>query len=239
MIERKFLKEAVKRLKASEYIRQELDKAGIVDIDIQRTTLATRIGVVAERPGLVIGKKGKSIKDLSEAIEKNLGIENPQIEVADVENPSLEPKVISRWIKRMLERGMQPKRIIKRAVERVMEAGATGVEIIVKGTPSKGAIARKDRVSAGYIKKSGDVVYSVKVAKEQAHLKQGVMGITVMIVPSDIIFPDKVRSYEEFEKREVEKIKEEEKAGAEKEKELKEKLKKAAKRAGVQEDTIE
>jgi small subunit ribosomal protein S3 len=233
MIERKFIKEAVKRLMVSEYIKKELEKAGIVDIDIQRTTLSTRIGIVAERPGLVIGKKGKSIKDLSESIQKNLGIENPQIEVADVSSPSTEPKVIARWIKRMLERGMKPRRIIKRAVERVMEGGATGVEIIVKGTPSKGSIARKDRAFAGYLKKSGNVVHSILEAKEQALLKQGVMGVTVRIVPADIVFPDKVRSYEEFDKEETKKLDEESKA--EEEKEIAEKLKKAAKKAGVEE----
>ena len=84
MIERKFIKESIKRLKTKEYVKKTLEKAGIVDVDIQRTTLNTRIGIVAERPGLVIGRKGSSIKELSEAVEKNLGIENPQVEVADV-----------------------------------------------------------------------------------------------------------------------------------------------------------
>mgnify|MGYP001589010676 CR=1 FL=1 len=234
MLERKFLQEALKRLKASEYIKKELEKAGIIDVDIQRTTLATRIGIVAERPGLVIGRKGKSIRDLSEAMQKDLGMENPQIEVADVLNPSLEAKVIARWIKRMLERGMKPKRVIKRAEERVMGAGATGVEIIIKGTIGKGSMARKERVAAGYIKKAGNVVEEIKEAKDQALLKQGIMGITVRIVPPGMIFADKIRTYEELEKEEVSKTQEEEKE-EEKEKGLKEKLKKAVKKIRLNE----
>ena len=198
MIERKFLKESIKRLKLQDYVKKELYRAGIVDVNIQRTTLATRIGVVAERPGLVIGRKGKTIKDLSESIKKELGIDNPQIEVVDVTNPSLEAMVIVRWIKRMLERGMKPKRMVKRAISRIMEAGATGAEIIVKGTVSKGSKARKERAAAGYLKKAGEIVHKINEARDQAVLKQGVMGITVRIVRPDIIFPDKFKSVEEF-----------------------------------------
>lgn len=236
MIERKFIKEAKKRLKATDYIRKELEKAGVVDIDIQRTTIATRIGIVAERPGLVIGRKGKTIKDLSEAIQEELGIENPQLEVADVTSPSLEPRVIARWIKRMLERGMKPKRVTKRALQRVMEAGATGAEIIIKGTPSKGSRGRKERAAGGYLKKAGEVVHEIRKSKDQALLKQGVLGITVRIVPPELIFPDRIRTYEEFEKEETEKIEKEEKEEKieEEKKELKKKVKKVAKKAKVE-----
>lgn len=192
MIERKFVSEAVKRLRAKEYIMKELEKAGIVDVDIQRTTLNTRIGIIAERPGLVIGKKGTSIKDLSDAIEKNLGIENPQIEVVDVSRPNLEPAVMARMIKKSIERGIKAKRIMKIAAAKIMGAGAMGVEIIVEGTPSKGAISKKDRIVEGYIKKAGDSVKFIKETKEQALLKQGIIGITVRIVPPEVVFPDKI-----------------------------------------------
>lgn len=233
MIERKFLKEAIKRLKTEEYVKKELQRAGIVDVNIQRTTLATRIGVIAERPGLVIGRKGKNIKDLSESIKEELEIENPQVEVADVSNPSLESKVIARWIKRMLERGMKPKRVVKRAVARIVEAGAPGVEIIVKGTPRKGAKARKERATAGYLKKAGEAVREINQAREQAFLKQGVMGITVRIVRPEVVFPDKFKSIEELEKamekelekaepeEEIEEIEEEELPKAVKKKKIK------------------
>lgn len=193
MIERKFVGEAVKKLRVSDFVRKELEKAGIVDVSVQRTTLATRVSVTAERPGLIIGKKGKNIKDLAEAISKELSIENPQVDVSDVEQSSLEPTIIARWIARMLERGYKPKRVVYRAKDRVMGAGAMGVEIVIKGKiHGKGAKARKERVIGGYLKKSGESVKNVRVAQAKALLKQGIIGVTVKIVPPGVVFPDKI-----------------------------------------------
>lgn len=193
MIERTFVDEAIKKLKAKEHIMANLEKAGVVDVNIQRTTLATRISVIAERPGLIIGRKGQTIRELSESVEKILGIENPQIEVVDVPNPALEPAVIAGWIKRALEKGLKPKKVIQRALEKVMSAGALGAEIYVKGKlAGKGAIARKERVAAGYMKKAGDTARKVKKVYTQALLKQGIIGIMVAIAPPDAMFTDKV-----------------------------------------------
>jgi small subunit ribosomal protein S3 len=193
MIERKFIDESIKKLKTTEHIKKDLEKAGITNIEIQRTTLATRIGVTAEKPGMIIGRKGKTIKDLSESVEKILGIQNPQIEVNEVQNTSLEPAVIAHWIAGSLERGMRPKQILQRAIERIMGAGAMGAEIVVKGKiQGKGAKARKERVIAGYIKKAGNTTRLVRIVKEKAVLKQGIIGITVRIVPPGTVFPDKI-----------------------------------------------
>ena len=192
MIERKFIQDSIKRVKTRDYVKKALEKAGIVDVDIQRTTLNTRIQITAERPGLVIGKRGEGIKDISERIEKEIGIENPQIEVADVTRPNLEPSVIARAIKRMLERGTKGKKVIKTMVAKVMRSGAIGVEIIVDGSPSRGNRSKKERVSAGYLKKAGDSVKLIREAKDIAVMKQGVLGITVRIVPPEVKFPDKI-----------------------------------------------
>ena len=192
MIEKKFIDESIKRLKTKEYIRKELAKAGIIDVNIQRTTLTTRIIITAERPGIVIGRKGRGIQELTQILEKDLGIEKPQIEIAEMGNPNLEPTVIGRWIARMLERGYKSKRAMQRGLERIRSANPMGAEIVIRGTMHKGSKARQERVTYGYLKKAGDSVKYVKEAKIQAILKQGVLGVTVRIVPPKVIFPDKI-----------------------------------------------
>lgn len=193
VIEKKFIADSIRRVRAKECIKKELGRAGISEVEIQRTTLATRITVTAENPGLIIGKKGKNIKELSLSVEKILGIENPQIEVNEVSNQNLDPTAIARWVVKMLERGLKPKRVIQRALDRVMSSGAMGGEVIIKGKiMGKGAKARKERVTAGYLKKAGDSTKYVLEAKERAIMKQGIIGITVRIVPGDVVFPDKV-----------------------------------------------
>lgn len=192
MIEKKFIEESLKRQKAKEYIKKTLSKAGIIDVNIQRTTLNTRIIIAAERPGIVIGRKGKGILELTQTIENELGIQNPQIELADIGNPDLEPSVIARWIARMLERGYKSKRAMQRALFKIKKAGAMGAEIVIKGTMHKGLKAKQERITFGYLKKAGDSVKHIKKANTQAKLKQGVLGITVSIVPPDVVFPDKI-----------------------------------------------
>jgi small subunit ribosomal protein S3 len=193
MIERKFIDNSIKRLKAAEYIKKTFGKAGVSSVDIQRTTLATRIGLTVERPGFIIGRKGKTIKDLSTSVESILGIENPQIEVNDIQKPDLDPSVIARWIASMLERGLKPKRVMHKAVERVMGSGAIGAEIVLTGKiHGKGAKARKERIIAGYIKKAGDSTKLIREYHENAVLKQGIIGVLVRIVPPGVVFPDKV-----------------------------------------------
>lgn len=233
MIERKFLTDSMRRLITSEYIKKELDKAGIVDVDIQRTTLATRISLTAERPGLVIGRKGKNIQNLAEVIEKKLGIENPQIEVNDVEVTSLEPIIVAKWMARLLESNYKPKRVLQRAVSRVMDSGAMGVEISLKGKiMGKGSKARKDTILRGYLKKAGDSTKNVKVAHARANMKQGILGVTVKIVPPDVIFPDKVDVKKLLQDRMIEKKKAEQEEAEEikKAKKVKSEEKKAEKK---------
>ena len=193
MIEKKFVDEGVRRVKTRQFIERELEKAGVVDVAIQRTTLATRIGITSEKPGLIIGRKGKNIQDLAEVIQNTLGVENPQIEVVDVQNSDLEPAIIARFVGGMLKRGLKPKKVLHRALERVMSAGAIGCEIILQGKlQGKGAKGRKERIVGGYIKKAGDPTKFIKKAHEAAIMKQGIIGIKVHIVPPNVVFPDKI-----------------------------------------------
>lgn len=193
MIERKFITENMKKIGVEDYLKKELEKCGIISLDIQRTPVVTRIGIKAERPGLIIGKKGKNINDIAMMIERELGIEKPQIEVVDITNPSLEPMIIARGIAKSLEKGLNPRKVMQRSLKRVMESGAMGCEIALSGKlAGKGAKARHSRVAAGYMKKAGDSVKNVSQGLLEAHLKQGIIGIKVSIVPPDVIFPDKV-----------------------------------------------
>lgn len=232
MIEKKFIADSIKRVRAKDCIKKELGRAGISDVGIQRTTLATRITVTAENPGLIIGKKGRNIRELSASVEKILGIENPQIEVNEISDHNLEPSVIARWVGRMIERGLKPKRVIQRALDRIMSSGAMGGEVIIKGKiMGKGAKARKARVTAGYLKKAGDSTKYVREAKSRALLKQGIIGITVRIVPNDVVFPDKINIQKAFKTEPAEEVKEAPKKEEKVEKEETPKKKPAEKKA--------
>lgn len=209
MIERQFTSQKLKEFQIQEFISQELSNAGHNRIEIKRTPLGEKIIVYTSKPGLVVGRKGENIQHLTEALKKKFNIENPQIEIAEVENAFLDPNFIVDRIASVLERfGSQRfKSTGYRTLQEIMDAGAIGAEIIISGTvPS--TRARSWRFSAGYLKKSGDISQNlIKKTNGQAFLKQGVIGIKVSIMTPDIKLPDKVIIKPKEEKIKVEEIK--------------------------------
>jgi len=191
-VERKFIEDAIARFKVADFLEKELDRAGFSRVEIQRTPMVTRIAVEVTNPGRVIGKKGRSIRDLTDAVHSEFGIENPQISVVEVANPDLEPRLVAKRVVKLIEMGKNTRRILHAALKTVMSAGALGAEIVASGKiAAKGGRARSLRVSAGYIPKSGEPGRLVRVAHVTAYPKSGAIGVLVRIVPPGTEFPDK------------------------------------------------
>jgi len=131
--ERKLITENIRRVLLKEYIRKETEKAGFGGLDIQRTPMGTRITLVAERPGMIIGQRGASIKDLTEVVENRFKFDNPQIEVQEDPNPNLNPHIMAQKLASAIERGWHFRRAGHSTVRRIMESGARGCQVIISG----------------------------------------------------------------------------------------------------------
>lgn len=193
-VEKRFVKKALDDLAVKDFLNKELERAGVSEINIQKTPIATRISVFVRRPGIVVGKKGRAIKELCEELQTRLGIENPQVEVVEVMHPELDPKLIAERVGKQIELQPRIKPIIRFALKEVMNAGAIGAEIRVAGkVVGKGAKAKVLSVRAGYLRKAGDSKKFVKEGRYTAYLKAGAIGVTVRLVPPDTVFPDEVK----------------------------------------------
>ncbi len=191
MKEKQFIKSSIDQIKAKEHINESLKRAGIVNVDIRETTLGHRILIISEKPGLVIGKRGKNIDQLKQELE-DLGLKRVEIEVEEVQDRDLQPELICKWVNKMLLRGTRVNRAVKRAVGSIMDAGAMGAEVSVKGlTRGASSISTREKASAGYMKKVGEETKKVREANGEAILKQGKLGINVKIVPPGTYFRDK------------------------------------------------
>lgn len=104
-VEKHFVKEGIKEAEIEEFLKEKFDKAGYSHIEIQRTPLGTRIIVYADRPGLVIGKYGSRVKELTEEVQKKFGLENPMLDVKEIDNPLLDAQVVASKITKALEKG--------------------------------------------------------------------------------------------------------------------------------------
>ena len=210
MIERKFVAHKIKEYQIQEYIEGNLKNVGHSHTKMIKTPLGEKIVLYASRPGLIVGRKGQNIKELTKTLKKRFGLENPQIEINEVADVNLDANIVAERITDSLERfGSQKfKAIGHKVMEDVMTAGALGVEIIVSGKiPS--SRAKSWRFYSGYLKKSGDIsIAGVDKSYAQAKLKTGVVGVKVSIMPPGTKLPDKVELIEEKEEK-IEEVKEE------------------------------
>src|SRR3989344_5438967 len=221
MIERQIVAQKVKRKQIEEYVFSYLGKLSCSKLDIQRTPLGDRVLIYSSKPGLVVGKKGESIKGLTIALKEIFNMDNPQIEVVDVENPDLDAVSMVKNMIGTFER-FGPKRfkaIAYKALERIMKAGAVGAELVISGRGVPGERAKTWRFTAGYLCKSGNIAENyVDKADDSCYLRSGAVGIKVSILHPDVKLPDAIN----FKKIIVEEIKVEEK----KENNVKEEIKK-------------
>lgn len=190
--ERKFTKENLRRVLVKEFMMKETERAGFGGIDIQRTPMGTRIGLVVERPGLVIGRRGSAINKLTETIQNYYGFYNPQIEVKEDKRSALNAKIMAQKVAFSLERGWHFRRVGHSTVKRIMDAGARGCEILIAGKLT-GQRHRTEKFKEGHIKFCGypaeifmDKGYSV------AKKKLGTIGVTVMIMKPDAKLPAEI-----------------------------------------------
>ncbi len=186
-----FVRENARRAEIDEYLSQELKRAGYSRLEMTKTPLGTRVVVYASKPGLVIGRRGQSIRDLTQILEQRFGVENPQISVATIDAPELDPKVVASQIAMALQRGIHFRRAAYWALQRTVEAGALGVEIAIRGKLTTDR-ARYEKYRAGYLPSVGEAVSKiVRTAVVDTQLKQGLFGITVKLMPPNVSLPDK------------------------------------------------
>lgn len=170
------------KVKIDEYLAKTFMRAGYAKVDLVKTPLGTRVVIYADRPALIIGKKGQMIKQLTELLEKYFKVENPQVTVTQVENPELNARVIATRLALAIEKGYHFRRAAFVALRRALGAGALGVEIVISGKLISER-AKYEKIRAGKVYKTGDHVYQL-VDRAVVHLlqKPGIYGIEVLIV---------------------------------------------------------
>lgn len=200
-MERNFVAEKLKEFQIEEFVSKKLNRVGHSHTVMKKTPLGEKIIIHASRPGLVVGRQGGNIKELTKQLKKEFNLENPQIEIQEVENIFLDPEIVAERIANSLERfgTTRFKGVGHKMMEKVLEAGALGIEIIMSGK-IPGARARSWRFYQGYLKKCGDMaMMGVKKSCKTALLKTGIIGIRVRIMPPELKEQEEIRLKKEEE----------------------------------------
>jgi small subunit ribosomal protein S3 len=188
-VEKKFVEDGLKKARLNDFLASRLERAGYGGMVINRTPQGTQITIFAEKPGMVIGKSGKTIKKLTSDV-KQFKLDNPQIEVKEVEKPELNAQMMANRLASALERGWYFRKAGNSTLLQIMDAGALGCEIVLAGKLT-GPRKRTQKFVEGYIKHSGKAAEEIvdkgfAVAKK----KLGIIGVKVRIVPPGVKLPD-------------------------------------------------
>jgi len=189
------MKSNYRNMELDEYLAASLKDAGYGGVDVQKTPIGTRITLYVTRPGLVIGRKGIGIKDITSKLEEKFGLTNPQISVMEVAVPELNPKIMCNRIAQLIERGTAFRRACLWTINTITNAGALGVEVTVAGK-LRSERAHFEKHSSGVLPKSGDIAEKVvKGGVTHVRTKMGLMGIQLRIalkneVPQDFEYSD-------------------------------------------------
>ncbi|MBD3157725.1 MAG: 30S ribosomal protein S3 [Candidatus Lokiarchaeota archaeon] len=187
-----FIEQNARKLTIDEFLSRELNTAGYGGLEIKEGPMRTDIVIYASRPGVVIGRRGSNVRELTYTLETQFMVDNPQVEVSEIENPWLNAQVMASRIARQMERGVRFRRMVYWIINRIMRAGAEGCEIIVKGKLSSRR-GRYQKFRKGTITKTGEPARAfVDEADDTAILKPGSIGIKVRIMKADAKLPGRV-----------------------------------------------
>jgi small subunit ribosomal protein S3 len=193
-----FIEQGIKMMQINEYLRSELVRAGFAGVEIQKTPLGVRITLKTSRPGLVIGKGGKRIQEITDVLQERYGLEMPQIEVEEVVNPDLDAQIMAERLAYSLDRGRHYRRAGYYILRKVMDAGARGVEIIISGKVTSQR-ARTQIFRAGTMSKSGQPAQiGVDKGIAQCIQKSGTLGVIVKIMRADTKMGDDIKINDEL-----------------------------------------
>ena len=137
-------------LKIRKYIEQELKKAGLSKVIIERSSKKIIIAIHAARPGIIIGKKGSDIEKLKKQLSKLTGSE-VNLNIVETKKPELDAKVVADNVAMQIENRAATKRVMKRAVQSALKLGAQGIRVCVAGRIGGAEIARVEWFKEGRV----------------------------------------------------------------------------------------
>ncbi len=188
--EHQFIQKGLQNSQINEYLQSTLQRAGYGGMEIAKTPMGTQIVLKAEKPGMVIGKSGKKIREITAALKANFSLDDPQIDVQEVHEPDLNAQIVADRLANALERGWYFRKAGHTTVDRIMASGALGAEIVLSGKVT-GSRGRVEKFNRGYIKHNGEPAQEiVDRGQSVAILKLGTIGVNVKLIPPGAKLPD-------------------------------------------------
>ena len=195
----KMIRRNVDRQLVREFLLKETERAGFGGLTFNRTPEGTKVTLQAEQVGRVIGRRGKVIHDLQRRLQEDFDLDNPQLEVEEIEESRTNAQVMASRLASSLERGWFFRRAGHSTVQNIMDAGARGCIVILSGKIT-GARHRVEKFQKGHIKYCGETALELMdVGFSTAVKKLGTIGCTVRIMRPGTKLPHEIAIQERSE----------------------------------------
>lgn len=164
-----------------DYLREKIKDSGFSHASISKSPTGTKVMLHVTRPGIVIGRKGSSIRELTDTLESDFGLKNPQVAVNEIPKPELSPGVMCNRMASHIERGAAFRRATMWIMQQIMQGGARGVQITISGK-LRGDRSAFEKHTAGILPRAGQTARDM-VSEDVVHVKtpMGLIGIKIRI----------------------------------------------------------
>ena len=178
----------IEDIKIRKALMDKLKLAGVSSVEIERLPKSMIVTLKVSRPGVVIGRGGSGIEDIKKTIvsvlKKTRGYGSMKLKieprVVEIKEPELSARLVAVRIANDLERRMPHRRVIARAMDRVMQSGAKGIKVVLSGRIAGADIARVEKYQKGSVP-TQTLRKFIDYAQVPALLKRGYVGVKVYI----------------------------------------------------------
>ena len=174
----------------NDFLKERIKESGFNKVEISKTPTGTKITLYVTRPGIVIGRKGTGIKELTEKIDKDFGLKKPQISVEEVAKAEISPSVMCNRMSSHIQRGTAFRRVTMWTMKQIMEAGAMGVQITISGK-LRGDRSAFEKHTMGVLPRAGNYAKNL-VSEDIVHTEtpMGLIGIKIRIARKERLVPE-------------------------------------------------
>lgn len=183
--EKDFSKNLIEDHKLRKFLKKELYDSGVSRIKIKRTNERVKITINTAKPGIVIGKNGQAIQELSAKLQK-MSDQKVMVNIEEIKRPELDAQLVAEDIARQLENRVTFRRAMKQAMSRTMKMGAKGIKTAVSGRLGGADMARTEHYHEGTIPLQtlrADIDYGFA----EANTTYGKIGVKTWIYKGEIL----------------------------------------------------
>ena len=166
-------------------IRSEAEKAGVSRVEVERFPGKVKVVVHTAKPGILIGRKGDSVKKMRQSLEA-LTEKKIDLEIKEIKAPDCDAYLVALNIAGQVERRVSYRRAMKRALQQAIRQGAQGIKVEVAGRLSGAEMARSVWLREGRVPLQ-TLRADMDFAKAEALTTYGRIGVKVWIYKGEVL----------------------------------------------------